>query len=69
MPLLIYVVFVSSPFVQAVGNSIVLVIVLPIITIILALVLATFVTAGGSSKGQIKGLRGSSFYRVVSFFP
>lgn len=104
VPLLIYVVFVISPFVQAiyysmtdwggftstmnfigldnyakllqdpifmqaVRNSLLLVIVLPIITIILSLILATLVTVGGSSKGQIKGLRGSSFYRVVSFFP
>jgi len=104
VPLLIYIVFVVSPFVQAiyysmtnwggfsasmdfiglnnyvklfqdaifmqaVRNSITLAIVLPIITIVLSLALATLVTIGGSSRGQIKGLRGSSFYRVVSFFP
>ena len=26
-------------------------------------------TIGGSSTGQIRGLRNSGFYRVVSFFP
>lgn len=56
-------------FLKSVGNNILLVVVLPIVTIILALILATMVTVGGSSKGQIKGLRNSSFYRVVSFFP
>ncbi len=61
--------FSDDIFLKAVGNNILLVIVLPIVTIILSLVLATLVTVGGSSKGQIKGLRNSSFYRVVSFFP
>ncbi|WP_081710328.1 carbohydrate ABC transporter permease [Arthrobacter sp. 35W] len=104
IPVVIYLVFVISPFIQAVyysltnwtgfsakmdfiglnnyvklfqddifmksmGNSIVLGIFLPIITIVLSLVLASLVTVGGSSRGQIKGLRGSSFYRVISFFP
>jgi N-acetylglucosamine transport system permease protein len=61
--------FSDSTFMKAVGNNILLVIVLPIVTIILSLILATLVTVGGSSKGQIKGLRNSSFYRVISFFP
>lgn len=62
-------IFTDDIFMKAMGNNIVLVIFLPIITIILSLVLASLVTVGGSSKGQIKGLRNSSFYRVVSFFP
>ncbi|WP_125612778.1 carbohydrate ABC transporter permease [Specibacter cremeus] len=104
VPLLIYVVFVISPFAQAVWysltnwsgfspkmtfigldnyvklfqddiflkavrNSVILGIFLPLVTIVLSLILASVVTIGGSSRGQIKGLRGSSFYRVVSFFP
>jgi len=104
LPLAIYLVFVISPFVQAVyysmtswsgfdanmpfigfdnyvklfnddifmisvRNSITLAIFLPVITVILALVLATLVTIGGSSRGQIKGLKGAGFYRIVSFFP
>lgn len=104
LPLAIYLVFVISPFVQAiyysmtswsgfdnnmpfvgfenfvklfnddifmisVRNSIVLAIFLPIITVILSLILATLVTIGGSSRGQISGLKGAGFYRVISFFP
>ncbi|GAA4048992.1 sugar ABC transporter permease [Arthrobacter methylotrophus] len=61
--------FTDDIFMKAMGNNILLVIFLPIITIILSLVLATLVTVGGGSRGQIKGLRNSSFYRVVSFFP
>lgn len=62
-------IFTDDIFMKAMANNIILVIFLPVITILLSLVLATFVTVGGSSKGQIKGLRNSSFYRVVSFFP
>lgn len=104
LPLVIYLVFVISPFIQAIyysmtswsgfdnnmpfvgfdnyvklfnddifmisiRNSITLAIFLPVITVILALVLATLVTIGGSSRGQIKGLKGAGFYRVISFFP
>lgn len=104
VPLIVYLVFVVSPFVQAfyysmtdwsgftksmnftglsnygklfsddifmksMGNSILLGLILPAVTIVLSLILATLVTVGGSSRGQIKGLRYSSFYRVVSFFP
>lgn len=56
-------------FMKAVGNNILLAIVVPIITIILSLILATMVTVGGPSHGPVRGLKNSSFYRVVSFFP
>ncbi len=104
VPLAIYVVFVVSPFLQAVyysltswsgftpvqtfvgldnyarvltddiflramRNNIILVLVMPLVTIVLALALASLLTVGGSSRGQTRGLRGSDFYRVVSFFP
>ncbi len=104
LPLVIYLVFVISPFAQAVyysmtswsgfdnnmpfvglgnyvklfnddifmisvRNSVILAVFLPVITVILSLVLATLVTIGGSSRGQIKGLKGAGFYRIVSFFP
>lgn len=104
LPLAIYLVFVISPFAQAVyysltswggfdndmpfvglgnyvklfnddifmisvRNSVTLAVFLPVITVILSLILATLVTIGGSSRGQIKGLKGAGFYRVVSFFP
>ncbi|MEE2570828.1 sugar ABC transporter permease [Pseudarthrobacter sp. J64] len=62
-------IFSDDLFLRALGNNIILLIVVPIVTVFLSLVLATMVTVGGSSKGTIKGLKNSSFYRVVSFFP
>lgn len=62
-------IFSDQVFMKALGNNILLAIVLPIVTIVLALILATLITVGGSSKGQVRGLKGSSFYRIVSFFP
>jgi N-acetylglucosamine transport system permease protein len=59
----------DSIFLQAMRNNILLVVVLPLLTIVLALTLASLLTVGGSSRGQTRGLRGSEFYRVVSFFP
>lgn len=53
----------------AVRNNILLAFVMPLGIIILSLTLATLVTVGGSSHGQIRGLQGAGFYRVVSFFP
>ena len=56
-------------FLKAVGNSIVLALVLPTVTLVLAMFFATLVTVGGSNRGNVRGLAGSSFYRIVSFFP
>lgn len=104
LPLLIYVVFVVSPFLQAfyysltdwrglssettfIGldnyveifgdptyrtallHNLLLMVVLPTITITLAFALAILVTVGGDSRGEIRGIRGASIYRVISFFP
>jgi N-acetylglucosamine transport system permease protein len=104
LPLVIFVVFVVSPFVQAIYysmtdwkgfspnmnftgldnyiklfhddtfrsavlNNIKLAIVIPLVTIILALAIASMVTVGGPSRGPVRGIKASSFYRVVSFFP
>lgn len=62
-------IFQDDIFIKAMVNNIILVIVVPIVTIVIALIFSTMVTIGGPSRGQIRGLRGSSFYRVVSFFP
>ncbi len=59
----------DDTFRKAVGNSVTLAIVLPIVTIGIALIFASLVTVGGPSSGRIRGLRHSSVYRVVSFFP
>jgi N-acetylglucosamine transport system permease protein len=61
--------FQDSIFLKAMGNSVLLAIVLPIVTLGVALVFATLVTIGGPSNGAIRGLRNSSLYRVISFFP
>ncbi|MET4782747.1 sugar ABC transporter permease [Glaciihabitans sp. UYNi722] len=61
--------FTDNIFMKAVGNNLLLLIVLPIITLVLSLALATLVTVGGPSNGPIRGLRNSSVYRVISFFP
>jgi N-acetylglucosamine transport system permease protein len=56
-------------FMKALFNNIILALVLPVVTIVIALFFASLVTVGGSSRGNVRGLRNSSFYRVVSFFP
>jgi N-acetylglucosamine transport system permease protein len=61
--------FQDTTFMKAVGNSVTLAIVLPLVTLVIALIFATLVTIGGPAQGAIRGLRYSSFYRVVSFFP
>lgn len=61
--------FTNPTFLTAMGNNILLAIVVPLVTLSIALLFATLITVGGSSHGQVRGLRGSGFYRVVSFFP
>lgn len=61
--------FKDDQFRQAMLNSITLGIVVPLVTIILALAIASMVTVGGPSRGPVRGIKASSFYRVISFFP
>ena len=63
--------FHDDTFMRSLRNNIELAIVVPIVTIVLALIIATVVTVGGPSKGPIRGvgIKASSFYRVISFFP
>ncbi|MDN5761451.1 MAG: sugar ABC transporter permease [Microlunatus sp.] len=56
-------------FLKSMRNSILLGLIVPFVTIVLALILATFVTVGGGGTGEVRGLKNSSIYRVVSFFP
>ena len=62
-------VFTDDIFLKAMRNNIVLAIVLPIVTLTLSFALATLLTVGGTMRGQTRGMRGSGFYRTVSFFP
>jgi N-acetylglucosamine transport system permease protein len=59
----------DDTFLRSLRNNLELAIVVPLVTIVLALAIATVVTVGGPSKGSIRGIGGSGFYRVVSFFP
>ena len=61
--------FHDDVFMTALWNNVLLAIVVPLVTIVLSLALATMVTVGGPGHGPVRGLRNSSFYRVVSFFP
>jgi N-acetylglucosamine transport system permease protein len=56
-------------FMLSLRNNVELAIVVPFVTIVLGLVIAMIVTVGGPTRGSIRGIRGSGFYRVVSFFP
>ena len=56
-------------FRRAVFNNIELGVIVPLITIVLSLTLASLVTVAGSSRGNVRGIRGASFYRIISFFP
>lgn len=59
----------DDTFMHSLRNNVELVIVVPFVTIVLALAIATVVTVAGPSRGSIRGIGGSGFYRVVSFFP
>ncbi|ACQ82236.1 binding-protein-dependent transport systems inner membrane component [Beutenbergia cavernae DSM 12333] len=56
-------------FMTAVGNSMKLALVVPLVTVVVSLAFASLITVGGQGRGQIRGLGGSGFYRVISFFP
>jgi N-acetylglucosamine transport system permease protein len=61
--------FHDATFLRALFNNVELAIVVPLVTIVLALAIAMVVTVGGPTRGSIRGISGSGFYRVVSFFP
>jgi N-acetylglucosamine transport system permease protein len=56
-------------FLKALRNNIFLALVLPVVTLVLSFALANLVTVSGTTRGQTRGLKGSGFYRTVSFFP
>jgi N-acetylglucosamine transport system permease protein len=56
-------------FLKALRNNTYLALVVPFLTIVIALAIASLVTVAGSSRGAVRGIRASGFYRVVSFFP
>lgn len=56
-------------FLAALRNSLLLCLILPTAILAAAFLIAFTVTAGGPALGQIRGLRGGGFYRVITFFP
>ncbi len=62
-------IFTDGIFLKSMRNNIVLALVLPVVTLVIAFALASLLTVSGSSRGQTRGLKGSGFYRTVSFFP
>jgi N-acetylglucosamine transport system permease protein len=61
--------FQDDLFQHALINNVLLAVVVPLVTIVLALIFASLITIGGPSHGNVRGIRGSSFYRTLSFFP
>ncbi|NED94261.1 sugar ABC transporter permease [Phytoactinopolyspora alkaliphila] len=54
----------------AVRNNLILLLVVPVLTLFLGLFFASMLNVGGRSKGAaVTGVRGSSIYKVVYFFP
>jgi len=56
-------------FLHALVNNVIIAFVVPLVTIVLALAFASLITVAGRSHGNIRGIRASSFYRTLSFFP
>ena len=61
--------FQDDIFMRSLRNNVELGIVVPLVTIVLGLAIATVITVGGPTRGSIRGIGGSGFFRVVSFFP
>ncbi|MGI5287579.1 carbohydrate ABC transporter permease [Nonomuraea polychroma] len=62
--------FDDEVFWRALRNHGILLLVLPIVTIVIALFLSFLLNLGGGTRGAgMRGVWGSTFYRVVYFFP
>lgn len=59
----------DESFLIAVRNNLVILVIMPVITLAIGFALAVMVTIGGSTRGGVHGVKFSSFYRVVAFFP
>ncbi|MFJ8824125.1 carbohydrate ABC transporter permease [Streptomyces sp. NPDC102467] len=61
--------FQDDIFLKALRNVALLAVCVPLVTLTLALGVAVAITLGGPSKGPVRGIKGASFYRIISFFP
>jgi N-acetylglucosamine transport system permease protein len=62
--------FGDETFLRALGHNVVVLTVFPLVTILLALFFAFMLNVGGrGNKAGIRGVRGSSVYKFIFFFP
>ncbi|KAM9863003.1 Diacetylchitobiose uptake system permease protein NgcF [Leucobacter sp. BZR 635] len=61
--------FADESFLIAIRNNLIILLALPVLSLTIGLALAVMVSVAGSSRGGVRGVRGSGFYRVVAFFP
>ncbi|MER5597672.1 sugar ABC transporter permease [Streptomyces sp. NPDC002265] len=62
--------FQDDVFLKAIWHNIQFLVFIPVITILLSLFFAFMVNVGGRSRaGGVSGVAGSSFYKIVYFFP
>jgi N-acetylglucosamine transport system permease protein len=61
--------FSDDQFMVALKNNAILLVIVPAVTVLLGLFFASMLNIGRRGKSGIEGVRGSSFYRVVYFFP
>ncbi|GAA1648526.1 carbohydrate ABC transporter permease [Catellatospora bangladeshensis] len=62
--------FEDEVFLKALGHNVVVLTVFPVVTILLALFFAFMLNVGGrGDKAGVRGVRGSSVYKFIFFFP
>lgn len=62
--------FQDEVFLRALGHNVVVLTVFPVVTILLALFFAFMLNVGGrGDKAGVRGVRGSSVYKFIFFFP
>lgn len=60
----------DKQFWRGLRNNVILLLVVPVVTIAIALFFASMLNLSGSTKGgQIRGVRGAGFYRILFFVP
>jgi N-acetylglucosamine transport system permease protein len=61
--------FADDQFFVALKNNAILLVVVPSITVVLGLFFASMLNVGRRGKSGVEGVRGSSVYKIVYFFP
>lgn len=61
--------FGDEQFLVALKNNAILLLVVPVITVLLGLFFASMLNVGRRGRSGVEGVRGSSIYKIVYFFP